>query len=309
VIAGPVTIEIEAFRNAIAERLGLYFEESRLDFLSEILRQRMSKTGCGSYGQYEKQLASYADGREWVELAERLTVNETYFFRYTDHFRAFAEIVIPRRMEARHVERGLRILCAGCASGEEPYSVAILLREPEKQKSPVSARGREWNRAQALELLREERFGEGIEILQEMQEEAAGNADAQLLLAVLLTNRGELTAAETACRRVLEIDEMHAGAHYLIALCREHAGDLAGAVEHGRTAAYLDANFAMPRLHLGRLARRSNDLDAARRELGKALQLLEREEASRILLFGGGFTREALAQMCLGELKGCGGEQ
>jgi chemotaxis protein methyltransferase CheR len=190
----------------------------------------------------------------------------------------------------------------GAKSGEPVKS-----GEPEKREIVRPVRTRESNRSQALELLREERFGEGIEILREMQEEEAGDADAQLLLAVLLTNRGELTAAETACWRVLEIDEMHAGAHYLIALCREHAGDLAGAVEHSRTAAYLDENFAMPRLHLGRLARRANDLEAARRELGKALQLLEREEASRILLFGGGFTREALAEMSLGELKSCGG--
>jgi chemotaxis protein methyltransferase CheR len=65
----------------------------------------------------------------------------------------------------------------------------------------------------------------------------------------------------------------------------------------------------MPRLHLGLIARRAGDRDAARRELGKALRLLQGEDASRLLLFGGGFGREALMALCRAELNAVGGER
>jgi chemotaxis protein methyltransferase CheR len=92
-----------------------------------------------------------------------------------------------------------------------------------------------------------------------------------------------------------------------MALCREHAGDWKNAGGHDQTAIYLDPSFAMPHLHMGLLAKRADDSAAARRALYQATLLLEREDASRILLFGGGFSREALVELCQRELKACGG--
>jgi chemotaxis protein methyltransferase CheR len=62
----------------------------------------------------------------------------------------------------------------------------------------------------------------------------------------------------------------------------------------------------MPRLHLGRLLRRRGETAAARAELARALDLLGREEETRIALFGGGFRREALLQIGRAELRACG---
>jgi chemotaxis protein methyltransferase CheR len=100
---------------------------------------------------------------------------------------------------------------------------------------------------------------------------------------------------------------MSAGAHYLLALCREKAGDGRSAADHDQAAAYLDPGFAMPHLHLGLLARRAGQPDAARRELSEALSLLEREDSSRLLMFGGGFGRDSLISICRAELLACGG--
>jgi chemotaxis protein methyltransferase CheR len=122
-----------------------------------------------------------------------------------------------------------------------------------------------------------------------------------------LANAGKLAEAEAACGALLKRDEFNAGAHYVMALCREHAGDWRAAGGHDQTAIYLDPSFAMPHLHMGLLARRADDLVAARRELYQATLLLEREDASRILLFGGGFSRAALIELCQRELKACGG--
>jgi chemotaxis protein methyltransferase CheR len=128
-----------------------------------------------------------------------------------------------------------------------------------------------------------------------------------LLHAVLLTHSGRLNEAEIVCGELLRNDDLDAGAHYLLALCRESASDARGAEEHDRLAAHLDPAFAMPRLHLGLLARRRGDLAAARRELAQALELLQREDAARVLLFGGGFRREALVTLCRAELGASGG--
>jgi chemotaxis protein methyltransferase CheR len=59
----------------------------------------------------------------------------------------------------------------------------------------------------------------------------------------------------------------------------------------------------MPRLHLGLIAGRSGDRDTASRELQRALTLLKREDPSRLLLFGGGFHREALVTLCESALR------
>src|SRR5205823_5390392 len=133
--------------------------------------------------------------------------------------------------------------------------------------------------------------------------EPKADPDAQLLLAALLTNRGDLSEAEKVCLRLLELDEMNAGAHYLMALCRDQGGDQQSAREHDQSAIYLDPVFAMPHLHLGLVAKRSGDAEIARQELSQAMALLQREDASRILLFGGGFSREALSEFCRTEFE------
>jgi chemotaxis protein methyltransferase CheR len=166
-----------------------------------------------------------------------------------------------------------------------------------------------WDPAPALDLLRKERFAEALDHLRDSQPDAERDPDTLLLEAALLAQSGRFAAAEIACRRLVVIDELNAGAHYLLALCREHAGDGNGAGDHDRIAAYLDPAFAMPRLHLGLLARRAGDPGTARRELSQALILFKREDAGRLLLFGGGFKREALIALCEAALKECAGQE
>jgi chemotaxis protein methyltransferase CheR len=164
-----------------------------------------------------------------------------------------------------------------------------------------------WDAAPALDLLRRERFAEALQAIQARPAALARDPDLLLLEAMLLTHDGKIAVADEACRTLLAVDELNAGAHYVLALCGEHAGALDDAAEHDRIAAYLDPGFAMPRLHLGLLARRAGEREAARRELTQALFLLEREDPARLLLFGGGFNREALVGLCNLALKDCGG--
>ena len=175
---------------------------------------------------------------------------------------------------------------------------------PAPETAPLGARA---DLGLVLDLLRHERFAEALTALRELSTSADRDPDATLLRAALLTHSGELDAAEAACHELLAHYELNAGAHYLLALSDERRGNLSQAVEHDRIAAYLDATFAMPRLHLGLIARRTGDREGARRELGQAVLLLQREEASRLSLFGGGFGRDGLIALCRSALDQLGG--
>ena len=194
--------------------------------------------------------------------------------------------------------------------------VAELTRDPSARLPGPSTKGasvaparepRHRTLGSVLELMQRERFSDARALLDTLPPAAGEEPDALLFSAVLFTNDGHIVEAERACERLLVVDELHAGAHYLKALCREHAGDQAGAAEHDRIAVHLDPTFAMPHLHAGLLAKRQGETLVARRELGQALMLLEREDTSRLLLFGGGFSREALTALCRAELTKLGG--
>ncbi|MDB4955006.1 MAG: Protein-glutamate O-methyltransferase [Myxococcales bacterium] len=151
------------------------------------------------------------------------------------------------------------------------------------------------------ELLGDERFVEALACLDELPAALAIDRDAVLLRALVFAHTGRLLEAEAACRGMLESGEL-AGAHYVLALCRESAGDPDGAAYHAQRASALDPSFAMARLHLGLLARRAGDRMLAALELARAIVLLERESHERVQLYGGGFKRQALVELCRAEL-------
>jgi chemotaxis protein methyltransferase CheR len=152
-------------------------------------------------------------------------------------------------------------------------------------------------------LLAQERFAEVLARLAELPASSI-DRDVVLLRAVVLAQAGKLADAEAASRNLLELDHHSASAHYLLAVCRESAGDLIGAVDHAQRAGDLDPTFAMARMQLGLLARRAGDRRTALVELGHAIQLLETEDAARLALFSGGFSRAALIGLCRAELAG-----
>jgi chemotaxis protein methyltransferase CheR len=161
----------------------------------------------------------------------------------------------------------------------------------------------------ALELASQERFADALAAVGRLPAERARDPNVVLFRAVLLCHRGDVAAAKAACAELLALDELSAGAHYVLALCREADGDRKAAIDHDQTAAYLDPTFAMPHLHMGLLARRAGDRRCARRTLGTALRLLRQEDASRLVLFGGGFGRDGLVALCRTALDRLGGAE
>lgn len=123
---------LERARTIVESRLGLDFRGVRAPHLERALGQalRAASVPTADVDVYLDRLASLPDASpELMRLATHLTIGETYFFRDSASFDALEQIVLPERI-ASHRRAGiwrLRLWSAGCATGEEPYSLAILL--------------------------------------------------------------------------------------------------------------------------------------------------------------------------------------
>ena len=115
-------------RVLLAHRTGLKLDEKDMDTLRDVVAARLAATGVAEAAYCQLLEAdSGASGDEWKELVGRLTVGESYFFRDAGQFELLRHWILPELIEARKTSRTLRLWSAGCSTGEEPYSLAILL--------------------------------------------------------------------------------------------------------------------------------------------------------------------------------------
>jgi chemotaxis protein methyltransferase CheR len=126
------------FRDLLRERCGLDYPERKRADLAHGLRLVLESS------RHADLEALYADaaagGPGWEILLAQLTNGETYFFRNKPQFDALREHILPELIQRRQPMRHLRIWSAGCATGEEPYSVAMTLADllPEDELWQVS---------------------------------------------------------------------------------------------------------------------------------------------------------------------------
>ena len=112
----------------ISSCMGLYFTESRFADLERGIALAAKDFGFGSEEDFIRWLKSSPLKKEQIErLAAHLTVGETYFFRDPASFEALEHSVLPELLRSRHELKRIRIWSAGCSTGEEAYSIAILL--------------------------------------------------------------------------------------------------------------------------------------------------------------------------------------
>jgi chemotaxis protein methyltransferase CheR len=119
---------VTEFRELLARLLGWTFHDTDVSQLENVLRDRAATAGL-SRDAYLTRLAAGGSEAEVVELAEGLSITETYFFRHGEQFRAVRETVLPERIAARRSQRVLQMLSVACSSGEEAYTLAIVGRE------------------------------------------------------------------------------------------------------------------------------------------------------------------------------------
>ncbi|HUJ57462.1 MAG TPA: protein-glutamate O-methyltransferase CheR [Kofleriaceae bacterium] len=158
-------------------------------------------------------------------------------------------------------------------------------------------------------LVRAERFADALAALAALPAELARCGDALLLRAVVATQIDTPAAAAAMCNELLATGAHAASAHYLIAICRDNAGDAAGSAHHAERALACDPTFAMASVQLGFLARRRGERAAAAQHLARAIDLLDRDDEARIALVAGGFGRAALLELCRSELARLGGRR
>jgi chemotaxis protein methyltransferase CheR len=122
--------EFRLLRDFIHERFGLYFEAPQRASLRARLAGRLASLDLDSFEDYYHYLRfSPQRGAELASMISHLTNNETYFFREQAQLQVFAEHVL-RTVKERKAEDGsrrVRVLSAGCSTGEEPYSLAMIL--------------------------------------------------------------------------------------------------------------------------------------------------------------------------------------
>jgi chemotaxis protein methyltransferase CheR len=129
--ATPMTEEeFRLLRTAIHEHCGLWYRDDSAYLLEKRLQARLQALGLPDFAAYHRFLR-FDPGRdaELDEAADVLTTTETYFYREPYQLRAFLREILPELAQANVRTRRLRILSAGCSTGEEVYTLAALVKE------------------------------------------------------------------------------------------------------------------------------------------------------------------------------------
>lgn len=117
-------------RDLIHGYCGIFFDDGSKFLLERRLSRRLEQRQLGTFEEYYHFLRyDRKRDEELILLIDNLTTNETYFFRESPQLRAFSEEILPELRQALGRRKTLRIWSAGCSTGEEPYTIAILLLE------------------------------------------------------------------------------------------------------------------------------------------------------------------------------------
>ncbi len=140
---------VEWLGDKISSLCGLRISQGETQKLSGIVRNRMAVLSLNDPMQYFQLVASQSmEGRaEWQELLAFFMNGETFFFRDNGQFTLLKEHILPALIHRRKSKRTLRILSAGCSTGEEAYSLAILVDQllPERQNWAIDILGLDLN--------------------------------------------------------------------------------------------------------------------------------------------------------------------
>ncbi len=119
--------EFATIRRLVGERTGIVLSEAKRDMVYGRLARRLRALGLRSFRDYLDRLEA-GDPEEMVAFTNALTTNLTAFFREPHHFTYLEQTLLPELIR-RKPDRRLRIWSAGCSTGEEPYSIAMVVKE------------------------------------------------------------------------------------------------------------------------------------------------------------------------------------
>jgi len=123
--------EFARLRDLIHKRFGINLTEQKRSLLVGRLQKLMRKLNLPTFASYYDYLSNDKTEGSLSELVDLISTNHTYFNREKDHFDFFSRTALPTVIEKlkRENRKDLRIWCAGCSSGEEPYTLLMLMKE------------------------------------------------------------------------------------------------------------------------------------------------------------------------------------
>ncbi len=137
----PVTLSDTLFyqiRDFIYQKSGIYFPENKKYLLESRLKQRLSALNLDNYEEYFHKLNNGFAREELHRLFDAITINETYFFRNEAQLNALRQLVIPELIPKamQSPTKSIRLWSAACSSGEEAYTLALIMKEEFLPKYP-----------------------------------------------------------------------------------------------------------------------------------------------------------------------------
>ena len=113
----------------LKRRSGMLLAPGKEYLLESRLMPIVRESGLGSLEVLTAELRKPGSEALQAKVTEAMTTNETFFFRDTSPFDLFRDDLVPAMLQSRAADRRLRIWCAACSTGQEPYSLAMILRE------------------------------------------------------------------------------------------------------------------------------------------------------------------------------------
>jgi chemotaxis protein methyltransferase CheR len=123
------TLEYEYLRKLLKDRSGLVLSSDKQYLLESRLSPIVRRLGLGSLGGLVAKLRAPGAEPLIVQVVEAMTTNESFFYRDKIPFDNFSEAIMPALIAARAAQRRIRIWCAAASTGQEPYSLAMCLKE------------------------------------------------------------------------------------------------------------------------------------------------------------------------------------
>ncbi len=120
---------VEYIRDLISSRTGIKFNEDKTKNLKTLILKRIEELNFKFEPETYRLLLVNKDSKEYKELLNVVTNHETYFFRNKTHFLSLKNFIIPQILKRKTANEDIVIWCAGSATGEEPYSIAMYLKE------------------------------------------------------------------------------------------------------------------------------------------------------------------------------------
>lgn len=125
--------DFELYKSLLYDKSGLVITPDKSYLLDSRLTPIAKKWNYPTLDMMTLQLRAIPDPKLVKDIVEAMTTNETSFFRDTKPFTLFQETILPHMIQTRASKKTVRIWCAACSSGQEPYSLSMILKDKEAQ--------------------------------------------------------------------------------------------------------------------------------------------------------------------------------